>query len=382
MLIGFTAACTRIFKKAIPALLSMYQLNSVNELHSPLKGEVLFIKGLIRYLSRFPAEVSEQQHHILPLAAAIKLFSLRFSSAASEWLDVLFDSNLKADCFLEERMFDHLIALMVNCAFNRMEQVNLFRNADPHFDGFELFGRALAHRNELLRLQLLHASMAVPPLQQLPHPYTYPTIDYSSVADKLFNHLNAGILNKNIPLTKRAIFAIESDFTAIGRGMFFKRVYQQLETTQTPPWLKDWMLRGMVYLTATLTLPSDSSEGIQDPAILMTLMKHIGTMRSSSVEQWKMGYAAFIFCKAHIFKQGRPEKGLSLMPLFGLSEGQVWLFWQHAVDNMAKASQAMLREQLTQRYQQLHAISLSGPYHFYQQKTEARQLDNPLIPMR
>jgi hypothetical protein len=365
--IGFAAACHRIFHRAIPALLSIYKIDDVHQLPSPLKGEVLFIKGLIHYLSRSTGEGAEQQNY-LTLAAAVKLFSLRFSNAGSEWQHVLFDSNLKVDCFLEEQMFDGFIGLMFNAAFRQREQVNLFKNADHHFDGYDMVCRALVHRNELLRLQLFQCYAQAPPLKEITKQQTQTSVDFLNIGDKLLSYLgfpypgthrsavNASQFKQLLPWLMKTVSQDPM------HHFFLKSALQHLEGCIAPVWLKQWMFCGIIKL-------------------VMQSMKCYPTDNLALLDEWKMSYAAYLFCKACIFNQGRPEKGLAFFPLFGLKEVEICQYWQNVLTGLEGASQGLIKANLN--LLQIQPVPSLGSrlYGFYPSKqSDNQQMPTPLCP--
>lgn len=362
---GFTAACCRISQRAIPALLSMYKIDSVHQLPSTLKGEVLFIKALIQYLNRLSKDIPEQ-NCLYPLSAAVKLFSLRFSNPGTEWLDALFDSNFKVDCSVEEQMFDDFIGIMFKVSFKR-EQLGLFRNADEHFNGFDVVSRALKHRSELLRLQLLQCYAQVPPLQEVTKQHTQ-TVNFLTIGDSLFEYLhfanqrtdrsevNASQFNRLQP------WIIQTVTHDPVQHFFLKSALSHLEGCIAPPWLKRWMYCGIIKL-------------------VMQSMNSYPPSQMVLLDEWKMSYAAYLFCKAFLFKQGRGQKKLAVLPLFGINEVESCLIWQNALTGLEKASQDLIKANLDEFQHLSSPMVLSSHYRFYPlSKERAKQLDNRRTP--
>jgi hypothetical protein len=386
MFIGFSACSARILNQAIPSLLSMYQVETILDLPSPLKGEVLFLKGLIQYLTRTSFKSKEQAELIYRLAGAVKLFSLRFPEVASSWFSLLLvDGSQKIDLFFEARIMNHFIGLMFKWCFQGSAQISMFRNADLEFDGYTVFCQAMKHRVELHRLQLIHCSYVKPQLKQVHDIEDLHELEVLGYEDNLFSYLShpshtasyetdiehklASISYKlfSQPIVQNGDVSL--NVTPI---YFLKQALQCLKASHASISQKHWVCDGLLKLVlAQLHQPHLPKILKAYKKSLLEIVGHYQLNEASRFNAWKMSYATYLFCQSHLFKHGRPEKGLALVPLFGLDEGEIWRYWQKALSLMESASSDYIHSRLTQtRDQENQAVAAIGLYGFYSSGSE------------
>lgn len=382
--VGFSAGSARILNQALPALLSLYHVESILDLPSPLKGEVLFLKGFIQYLTRASFNTKEQTESIFRLAGAVKLFSLRFPEVASKWFSLLLlDEHQKIDVFFEASLMNHFIGLMFKWCYQGSTQIGQFRNADVDFDGFTLFTQAMKHRVELHRLQLIHCSYVKPQLEQIQVTEDKHELEVFGYEDHLFpylihsssNMLSETKLNQKLNYIASMLFShpVEQNKDAslnLTPIYFLKRALQSLKTSSGSISQKNWVCDGLLKLVfAQLQQPHLPKMLKSFKKALAELIDHYQLEEVSCFNAWKMSYSTYLFCQSHLFKQGRPEKGLALIPLFGLDEGEIWRYWQKALSLMEEASSGYVQLRLAQMREENQTAARTR-YTFYPSVSE------------
>lgn len=364
MFVNFTVACHRIYEELIPALLEIHHVRAIHDLPSPLKGELLFLKGLIHYLTRSP---NSERPPIFLLVAAVSLFNHCFPSVNTKWWHFLSDPNQKTNYFLEEQMLDHLIGFMLQLVLIKPGQVNLFRNADEHFDGTLIFARALVRQSELLRLQLMHSCAESPHFQEIKQDGHPSTFKHSLPLDLLDRGMMPSLQHNIMPtlsyqLNDILCFLTEIRTQNVVHLVFLKRALQQIEM-HYPSGLKHWMIAGLLLLMSARLQqhPLFTEEEVEFKEKLIQLIRRLG-FENTPLVNWIMSDAAFWFCKSILFKEGRAEKGLMLEPLLGLPETEIWQYWQKAIFLRETSYQLLLTTQLKQV---AHLPQAVGRYGFY-----------------
>lgn len=329
-MINFSAGCNFINRDVLPAILAKYQVASESLLPSPIKGEVIFLKNFMRYLITIQAKIKNKNDIIYSLFGAIRLFSITFHQELA-CLNTVFFANAqnKINIHLESAMMRCFIVTMINWSNKHSCTVPLLKNADRNFHGLEIIIRAVKHFNELQRLELLHAS-GKPKLKEV---YSHDVKNGSNdlcLNDELLAcfTLPFGIdrsektLLRNIKFFLRQIDFIKFN-TTNNTIDFLKLSATALIKLKWPFVLKYWILKGLLDI------------GFNDKTYV------------SVYESWQAGFAIYIFCKYQIFNHGIPEKGLSIMPLFGLTERDIWFHWQNILDNLEKTSIATVKENIS-----------------------------------
>ena len=336
MSISFSTACSRVHQDVITPLLIKYQVASDLELPSPIKGEVLFLKTFMRYLIILQDECKDRTFLINSLFASVRLFNLAFKQEATCWNTL---PQYPMNIHLESIMMQQFIAAMLIFSSKYGKKFNFIKNDDKHFDGFEIIKRSAQHFIELQRLELLQCS-GKPKLREINLSYINDGSDFIGFNDSLLKYLilpiGANVDEKNFAnKVKHFIHQLELKVPQGDDQNFIKAAAKELINSKWPFSLKYWIFEGLVNFIAN-KFPS-----------LVNLNSL--SLTDSAFKLWQARYALFTFCKYHIFKNGAPEKGLALLPLFGLKENNIWMYWQEVLDKLADSMVLMLKEKIYSR---------------------------------
>lgn len=328
MAISFSAGCNHINRDVFPAILSTYQVTSELFLPSPIKGEVLFLKKFMRYLYSqhlgFRQSTNEFTKHDLlySLYGAVKIFNLAFNQQGTCINPPLFSHQQnKISIHIESEMVQCFIITIINWSNQDSHKLDLLRNEDRNFNGLDVITRAVKHFNELQRLELLYAS-GKPTLKETHSSYTKDGYDYLGLNNRL---LACFALPHNIIYNEK-IFLGD-----------VKLLLKKINTEKKPADFLTLSITALTHLKWPLTLKYWALKGLSDT-------RFNNTENNSAYESWQAKFAVYIFCKYQIFNYGIPEKGLAIIPLFGLKEGEIWLNWQNILDKLAKTSIAAIKE--------------------------------------
>jgi hypothetical protein len=328
----FTELCRRIVHQAIPAWLSLYQVAREQDLPSPFYGEILFLRQWMKQLDHSIAKQEDASQASSMLLAAVKLFSLKYSSASSEWLHILLDDDQLMLDWDERLGFEQMIQSLFGAVLQEQQDwPYFFKNYDVKFNGQVWLGRALAHYKELMRLVLLRAYMNLS---------SQPTqIKTESNVQEIQDGFAPwrGYFQTSFMSNEKADGYVEvlTHMTPLGtvsQSNLIRAMLKHHQSLSIHDVYASWMGWGMVYL-----MLQQNPSCFECPQEMMNL---------DPLTQWKLSYAAYAFCRLHIFKQGDFNLGLSLVPLFGLSEGEVWWYWQDALNLLEKNMNHLIQHKL------------------------------------
>lgn len=296
MLVKFSVLKSHLLEQAIPQLLSVYSVTKIIHLPSPLQGDLLFLKALLRLVEQNQLCCSSEV-----IAGSVLTLIALYPELDAWGCGISGNQNEILSGDEKERFISSFLYFM----FQRLRKgqgESLLLNADSKGQLLNWWEKALSLRTEILKLQWISA-LSTSPVLKLPSSECLEQMDLNAV-DAFFSYFNL----REMPWANKV--------SEPKKEGFIKEAFHYLNRCEWPVALKLAAYRGVILL---------------EEALCKDDFLHDYKIPKDPLSAWEAHYGAWFLCKIHLFKQGRANLGPAMVPLFGLSDVDVTRYWHQSL---------------------------------------------------